>query len=286
MSILKGSIKLHGLTQETKSAGILTILLSCEPEELTEHIPVIGETITALCQLSVVTNGHLSMATPHFSYGQRSELVQLCHGAPGLLILLGAALKNDMLTRSQWNPSWDQAIYLGSERVWEEGLLSKGGSLCHGISGNAWGWLLLHDAFEYHSDNMNDARQAYLQRTQVESLPGIETSQRLDSDYFLSRALAFMLHARDTKPYNKSAPSDRDYRMPDEPYGLFEGLAGNICAWADTCAVLQARLRKMELIEQGMCMKNGLPRDPVFQNASSKQVGFPALGGNSAMGIY
>lgn len=226
------------------------------------------------------------MTTPAFSFGQRSELVQLCHGIPGLLILLGAALKNGVFTRNRWNPSWDQAIYLGSERVWEEGLLSKGGSLCHGISGNAWGWLLLHDAFEYHSDNINDARQAYLGRTQIESLPHTEISQKLDSGYFLSRALSFMLHARETKPYDKSESSDKDYRMPDEPYSLFEGLAGTICAWADTCAVLQARLRKMELVDQGVCMKNGLPRDPVFQNAMSRQVGFPALGGNAAMGIF
>ncbi|KGO44291.1 hypothetical protein PEX1_047860 [Penicillium expansum] len=272
----------HGIT------GILTILLSCKPEELADYLPVIGGTITALCKLSGSTNGHLPMTLPPYGSKQSSsELVQLCHGSPGLLILLGAALKNKSLTHAHWDPSWDQAIYLGTERVWEEGLLSKGGSLCHGIAGNAWAWLLLHDCFEYHSETLNEARTLYLQRNQLPALPNVEMSQELTSDFFLSRALAFMLHARQTKPYNTSpASSDKDYRMPDEPYSLFEGLAGNVCAWADTCAVLQARLRKMELVEMGVCATSGLSRDPAFQDAFCRQLGFPALGGNGAMGIF
>ncbi|OGE57867.1 hypothetical protein PENARI_c001G03266 [Penicillium arizonense] len=271
----------HGIT------GILAIILSAKPDELAEHLPVIGDSITALCKLSISSNGHLPMALPPFSYGQRSELVQLCHGTPGLLILLAAALKNTALTRAHWDPSWDQAIYLGTERVWEEGLLSKGGSLCHGISGNAWPWLLLHHSFEYLSKNMDDGREAYLQRAQVPTLPNPDVSQKLTGDFFLSRALAFMLHARETRPYNTSSTSsDKDYRMPDEPYALFEGLAGNVCAWADTCAVLQAKLRKMELVEQGICATSGVSKDEAFQEALRKQVGFPALGGNGATGLY
>ncbi|CAG7976112.1 unnamed protein product [Penicillium nalgiovense] len=272
----------HGIT------GILTILLSCKPAELTDYFPVIGGTITTLCKLSGATNGHLPMTLPPYSFRQRSsELVQLCHGSPGLLILLGAALKNGSLTRAHWDPSWDQAIYLGTQRVWEEGLLSKGGSLCHGVTGNAWAWLLLHDCFEYHSDNLNDARTAYLQRNKLSALPNVEMSQELTSNFFLSRALAFMLHARETKPYNTSpASSDKDYRMPDEPYSLFEGVAGNVCAWADTCAVLQARLRKIELVEQGAWATSTLSQDPVFQDAFHRQLGFPALGGNGATGLF
>jgi hypothetical protein len=268
-------------------AGILTILLSCKPEELTDYIPVIGDTITALCQLSVSKNGHLPTTSTSFSFGQPSELVQLCHGVPGLLILLGTALKNEDLNLTCWDPSWDQAIYLGTERIWEEGLLSKGGSLCHGIAGNAWAWLLLHDSFEYHSNIKKDAQEAYLQRSEISALPDAEISHKLTGDFFLSRALAFMLHARETKPYNMSpASSINDYRLPDLPYALFEGLAGTVCAWADTCAVIQARLRKMDLVEEGVCARFGLPRDPVFQEAFSKQIGFPGLGGVRATGLY
>jgi hypothetical protein len=268
------------------SAGILTILLSSKPKELTDYLSLIGGTITALCKLSVAANGHLPMSLPHRSFGQSSELVQLCHGSPGLLILLGTALKNEQLTRAHWDPIWDQAIYLGTERVWEEGLLSKGGSLCHGVAGNAWAWLLLHDCFEYHATNLNDARTSYVKRNQSSALPNAEVSQKLTGDFFLSKALAFMLQARETKPYNTSlTASDKNYRMPDEPYSLFEGLAGNVCAWADTCAVLQARLRKMDLDGRGVSTSD-LSQDQSFQDAIHRQVGFPALGGNGATGIY
>lgn len=239
---------------------------------------MIGETITALCKLIVTNNGHLPMALPPFSYGQPSELVQLCHGSPGFLILMAAGLKNASLTRDYWCPEWNQAIYLASDRIWEEGILSKGGSLCHGIAGNAWPWLMLHDCFEYHSKEIDDARLQYLQRAQVSSLPENDVSQNLTPDFFLSRALAFLLHARETRPYNTSpAPSEKDYRMPDDPYSMFEGLAGNVSAWADTCAVLQARLRKMEV--------RSVTDDSIFQRAMQSRLGFPLIGGNGATGL-
>lgn len=222
------------------------------------------------------------MALPPMRFGQASELVQFCHGSPGMLILLAAVLKNKPLMQGYWCPDWDQTIYLGTQRIWEEGILSKGGSLCHGISGNAWPWLMLHDAFEYHSEDINEARRAYIQRSGISSLPDTDLSEKLTPDFFLSKALALMLHSRETRPYNSApATTDKEYRMPDDPYSLFEGLAGNVCAWAETCAVLQARLRKMELSEKGISFEE----DSVFQNAMRSQLGFPLIGGNGAVGI-
>ncbi|KAJ5679028.1 hypothetical protein N7462_007272 [Penicillium macrosclerotiorum] len=266
----------HGIT------GILPIILACNRDEISEYLPEIGETITALCKFSIASNGHLPMTVPPFSFGRQSELVQLCHGSPGILILLATALKNEELTRDYWQPEWDQTIYMATGRVWEEGILSKGGSLCHGISGNAWPWLMLHDAVEYHSRAIQDARNAYLQRTQELALADVELSQKLTPDFFLSRALAFLLHSFETRPYNSSpATSDKDYRMPDDPYSLSEGLAGNLCAWADACAVLEARIRKMEFSEKGL----GFENDSIFQQAMRAQLGFPLIGGNGATGL-
>jgi hypothetical protein len=263
-------------------AGILPILLSCGAEEISEYMPEIGETITALCKLCTENNGHLPMTLPPRGPKKPSELVQFCHGSPGILLLLGAALQNDQLTRAYWHPTWDQALYQATCRTWEEGILSKGGSLCHGISGNAWPWLLLHDAFEYHSKSINDARREYFQRTQESSQPDDNLGQKLTPDFFLSRALAFMLHAFETRPYN-TAPgtSDRDYRTPDDPYSLFEGLAGNICAWAESCAVIQARLRKTMLSEEGVSVED----DSMFQQAMRCRLGFPLIGGNGVCGV-
>lgn len=263
-------------------AGILSVILACKAEELSEYLPEIGKTIMALCKLCVASNGHLPMALPPFSYGQRSELVQLCHGSPGILILMAAALKIPSLARDYWCPEWDQAIYLASNRVWEEGLLSKGGSLCHGITGNAWPFLMLHDCFEYHSKEIADSRREYLQRTQASPAPDADVSQQLTPDFFLSRAVAFLLHARETRPY-KTAPetSDKEYRTPDDPYSLFEGLAGNVAAWAEACAVLQARLRKMEVDESSA----DLASDSLFQQAMESRLGFPLIGGMGAVGV-
>lgn len=227
------------------------------------------------------------MALPPFSYGQRSELVQLCHGSPGILILLAAALKNGPLVRRFWCPEWDQTIDLATRRIWEEGILTKGGSLCHGVAGNGWPWLLLHDAFEHHSQDIEQARIAYQQRSNGSSLLIEDLSQQLTPGFFLSRALAFLPHARETRPYNSApATSDRDFRLPDDPYSLFEGLAGNVCAWADTCAVLKARLRKDEFRAEKSCDSSlGLKQDDVFQEATRCILGFPLIGGNGAMGL-
>jgi hypothetical protein len=247
---------------------------------------VIGETITALCKFTVASNGHLPMTLPPFSYGQRSELVQLCHGSPGVLILLATALKNETLASKSWSPEWDQAIDLATDRVWEEGILSKGGSLCHGIAGNGWPWLMLHDAFKYHAAAVNSARCANLDLPHGSSLPEGHLGNKLTPDYFLSRALAFMLHSRETRPYNtKPATTDRDYRMPDDPFSLFEGLAGNVCAWAETCAVLQARLRSAEYSQKNGGSSSGLTGDSLFQQATSRTLGFPLIGGNGAHGL-
>ena len=57
------------------------------------------------------------------------------------------------------------------------------------------------------------------------------------SDY-LSRALAFLLHAPDLPPLGLSGKVDKHYKLPDNPLSLFEGLAGAICVWADVCALL------------------------------------------------
>ncbi|KAJ5477083.1 hypothetical protein N7539_007227 [Penicillium diatomitis] len=265
----------HGAT------GILSVLLSCATEEISEYISEIGETITALCKFCVAHSGHLPKALPPRDSNEPSELVQFCHGSPAILLLLGVAFNNEQLTQGYWHPAWDQALYQATCRVWEEGLLSKGGSLCHGVSGNAWPWLLLHDAFEYKADVINGARSRFFQNSAgLESLDESLPS-RLTPDFFLSRALAFMLHSFETRPYrDDQVPSEYDYCMPDEPNSLFNGLAGNLVAWAETCAVVQARLRRMMLSEDRGSLKN----DHAFQEALRCRLGFPMIGGNGARG--
>ncbi len=268
-------------SQLTKPAGIIPILLASRPEEVKPYLTEIGSTITALCNICIEHNGHLPTTIPprHSTSSRESPLVQICHGAPAILGLLGSAMKNTDLLVNHWTPEWETAARLATERVWEQGLLSKGGGLCHGITGNAWPLLMLHDVFEYSRDGLKRARENYHSR-QGQGKKQQEIPEMLSGDYFLSRALAMILHARETQPYNhakSSGTASNDYRLPDHPYSLFEGLAGMLCAWGETVAVLRARLRKMELGEAG--------EDEAFKKCIQQQLGFPCLGGNGAVGV-
>ncbi|KAF7164233.1 hypothetical protein CNMCM6106_000814 [Aspergillus hiratsukae] len=268
----------HGMT------GILAVLLACKTEELkngTKHdyFPWIADTVLGLCKICIANNGHLPTTMPlHQSSSRRaSPLMQICHGSPAILLLLGCARRNRYLASNFWQPEWDKAIVLASERVWEEGLLSKGGSLCHGIAGNAWPWLLLHDSCEYDVELLEIARRNYGDRTKTATAEQLRPA--LTGDYFLSRALALLLHARETPPYNASPESSTYvYRMPDRPYSLSEGLAGTMCAWADACVVVQARLRKMDLEkDHAASVAAALKGDALFQELENRKLGFPTL---------
>lgn len=258
------------------------MLLATRPEEVAPYLTEIGSTITGLCKLCITHNGHLPTTIPprHSTACHESPLVQICHGAPAILGLLGSSMKNTDLLLNNWTQEWETAARLATERVWDEGLLSKGGGLCHGITGNAWPLLMLHDVFEYNRDALSRTRENYHARQggqQKEEIPEI-----LSSDFFLTRALAMILHARETQPYNHDKSpktASNDYRLPDHPYSLFEGLAGVLCAWAETVPVLRARLRKME-VGQG-----GLAQDEAFNKYIQQQLGFPCFGGNGAVGV-
>ncbi|KAL1968910.1 hypothetical protein VTN77DRAFT_1271 [Rasamsonia byssochlamydoides] len=284
----------YGLGAVHGIAGILTVLLACELEELEDggsrnYLPLIAGTITSLCRICIANDGHMPTSIPQRPSSRSSPLVQICHGSPGLLVLLATARRDARLTSAYWQPEWDEAIRLGTEKVWQEGLLAKGGSLCHGLTGNAWPLLMLHDCFEYDVEDMKKAKQAYLDRVSErdESTP-TEQEDLLSSDYFLSRALAFMLLARESPPYSTALnfkTSSYDFRMPDRPYSLYEGLAGELCAWAETCVVIQARLRKMELEEEKGSSAKPTHEDEIFEEYMMRQLGFPGLGGNGPSGL-
>ncbi|KAG2418434.1 hypothetical protein HFD88_001535 [Aspergillus terreus] len=272
----------YGLGAVHGMSGILAVLLACRSEEIDNHLPYIAETITALSNICIANNGHLPTTIPPRSSSSHREspLVQICHGSPGIVLLLACALRNTALITNHWTPEWDRALCLASERIWEEGMLSKGGGLCHGIAGNAWPLLYVHDALEYNADALRIARDNYLQRTGAAGPQN--TMGELTSDHFLARALAMMLHGRETPPY---ASATDVYRLPDRPFSLTEGLAGTVCAWAETCVVIQARLRKMELDKKGLG-DGALEKDEVFQEMERLKLGFPILAYHRPGGIF
>ncbi|OAX82918.1 hypothetical protein ACJ72_02725 [Emergomyces africanus] len=263
---------IHGI------AGILSILLACNPDELEDgtvnHLPIIAETISELCKLTIENAGNLPSSLPIRSSFRHEPYVQICHGSPGLLILLAQARNNTPLMRSFWEPDWDKAIRLASEQVWERGILFKGGGLCHGVAGNAWPFLLLYDSFEYGRERSSLAKLAFKDRT-----GSVAPEEELAPDYFLSRALTLLLYARKTPPFHHRESCDElEFRMPDTPYSLFEGLAGICAAWGEACVVINARLRKKMLDEESSrTLFERRERDEILSVHLGNELGFPGL---------
>ncbi|CAK1552063.1 unnamed protein product [Leptosia nina] len=111
------------------------------------------------------------------------RLVQWCHGAPGFVSLCLAAYQ-----------AFDDEKYLKianqcGEVIWQRGLCTKGYSLCHGVSGNAYAFLQLYQATK--------------------------------KPIHLYRACCFMEWCAVERP-------GTELHRPDRPASLFEGLLGRI----------------------------------------------------------
>eukprot|EP00884_Botryococcus_braunii_P020349 jgi/Botrbrau1/6999/Bobra.0165s0029.1 len=116
------------------------------------------------------------------------QLVHWCHGAPGAVFLFCKAYE------VLGDEKYLEAAERGGEVVWKYGLLRKGPGLCHGIAGNGYALIALHNASK-------DLR--WLHRA-------LEFARYMGSEEFLAEA--------DT---------------PDHPRSLYEGYAGAACFLAD-----------------------------------------------------
>jgi len=214
------------------SCGILTVLLQCPSHTVHLHIPRFLATIDFLIDLATQQHGHLPSSIPVKRRGDPH--VQLCHGSPGLLLLLAtlqATFPEEFNTLHAAHYGVTTQLV---QAVWERGLVQKGLGICHGVTGNAWTMLLL----------------------------SFSSPRGLASDDLLSRALSFLLHATELPPLSQDPTP---YRTPDHPYSLFEGLAGAVCAWADACAVIESRLHsKWNPLVLGMPGLGGIGSVPIM----------------------
>ncbi|KIV99957.1 uncharacterized protein PV09_08470 [Verruconis gallopava] len=206
-----------------------------------------AQTISALCKLCIQDDGHLAMTVPPRPTSRPMPLVQICHGAPGVLTLLAAARRNARFAAQYWTAEWDEAIARASDVIWKQGLLSKGCSLCHGLAGNALSLLLVVD-------------------------PLGDTS----TDGYLAAALAMLLEAKSTPPF---CSGETRYRMPDRPWSLFEGLAGVLCAWSEASLLIKLKLKVMDRTKQGMVDPTLLAKDEEIKELQRRLLGFPCLVG-------
>lgn len=128
--------------------GILTILLQSPSHIIKPFFQLLTSSITSLTLIAKQYDGHLPPSLP--APRQAEPPVQICHGSPGLILLLAtfrAMYPGEWKAFPQeWRAEWDEVEDLASQRVWEEGLVTKGLGVCHGVSGNAWPWVLLDKA--------------------------------------------------------------------------------------------------------------------------------------------
>jgi hypothetical protein len=182
------------------AAGILTVLLQAPLDAIEPYLPEMFTTVKALCRLTLDNDGHLPSSIP--VKHRLDPYVQICHGSPGLVILLSVV--------KQFFPDyWSDDIIFGTtlqaaaEKVWEQGLVKKGLGICHGVAGNAWALMIF----------------------------GRVCDSACTKELWLSRGLALLMETTEMPPMGPVKNSA--YRLPDVPLSLYEGLAGTICAYAE-----------------------------------------------------
>ncbi|KAI8582269.1 hypothetical protein K450DRAFT_228149 [Umbelopsis ramanniana AG] len=121
----------------------------------------------------------------------KDELVQFCHGAPGVIPCLTLIDRLYPGDRSKRILSFAEKQ---AKCIWERGILNKSAGLCHGISGNAFAFLELYSVCP-------------------------------DSPDYLKKAAAFCRFACEWREHT----SRKVLHTPDHPNSLFEGNAG--LAW-------------------------------------------------------
>jgi hypothetical protein len=100
--------------------------------------------------------------------GAQKQLLQFCHGAPGIVICLaglpGAAL--------------DELLIAAGETIWSAGPLTKGSNLCHGTGGNGYAIMKL---YQRTHDRL------WLERARAFAMHGIAQTQEAALRYGQSR---------------------------------------------------------------------------------------------------
>ncbi|XP_055713050.1 lanC-like protein 3 homolog [Phlebotomus papatasi] len=133
---------------------------------------------------------------------REKRLVHWCHGAPGAVYLLA---KSYLVFKDE---KYLRACKLAADLVWRKGLLLKGPGICHGVAGNGYVFLLLH--------------------------------QLTQDPKYLYRAIKFMEFLSDPE-FRQNA------RTPDRPFSLYEGIAGTVCFLADLLEPEKAAFPFMEV---------------------------------------
>ncbi|KAJ7489544.1 hypothetical protein FB451DRAFT_1225202 [Mycena latifolia] len=211
-------------------AGILHVLLLCPANIIHPYMDSILRTVEWLigCQDA---DGNWPSAAPrgdNAGHDNGKELVQWCHGASGILMLLCTVLR--CATPNSPAPLLGKVIasvQAGAVLVYRHGLLSKGVGLCHGVAGSVFALLAVSDVLDRR-------------RTDTKKMKGSQSNAAPVSDesnYYLVRAV----HLAQLAAAHESLTARGEMSVPDHPWSLYEGMAGMCCAWAEVLRRLSSK---------------------------------------------
>ncbi|MBE9100940.1 lanthionine synthetase C family protein [Vacuolonema iberomarrocanum] len=94
--------------------------------------------MTTLVQTAVIEDSKANWPAVYNETQPKSDLqlMQYCHGAPGMVTALASLPKGI-------DAQFDQVLEQGGELTWQAGPLKKGSNLCHGTGGNGYAFLKL-----------------------------------------------------------------------------------------------------------------------------------------------
>ncbi|KAG6865813.1 hypothetical protein C0991_011618 [Blastosporella zonata] len=137
-----------------------------------------------------------------------NELVQWCHGASGILVLLAKTSQQraGIVLDQQLRERVDTAITKGARLIYRHGLLNKGIGICHGVAGSVYALLAASQTLDDRGGPLNN-----------------------ESAKYLRKALHLALLAVEHENFEQNGKM----RIPDRPWSLYEGAAGMCCVWVD-----------------------------------------------------
>ena len=204
------------------AVGIIYILLQMRKETRNKHKDLMDKCIKWLMSIRYDSGNYpadyAAVGNPRADY-----LVQWCHGSPSYVSLFvkyydvfGSgtsdddedAKYNDDIAQNDDHDKVDdigneciKAIDDGCEHIWKYGLLTKSRSICHGISGNAYTFLLVYSIMKKYGADDIDAEKWL---------------------YYAFQFANFMTNEHTTL-----------FREPDNEDSLFEGVSGECCFLMD-----------------------------------------------------
>uniref|UniRef100_D8QM16 Squalene cyclase N-terminal domain-containing protein n=1 Tax=Schizophyllum commune (strain H4-8 / FGSC 9210) TaxID=578458 RepID=D8QM16_SCHCM len=204
-------------------AGILHMLLQCPPHLLSpDACADVWATIAWLLRLQD-KDGNWRTKAPNLDAAfDKNELIQWCHGAPGILMLLCRSLRHPSASRyNHILPELTHAIDKATSLIYRHGLLRKGLGACHGVAGSVFALLTCARLYLHPPPAWTKGKTpAYASHTRAKGRKALYRAVHLAHLVLSPEVFAKMF-------------------VPDRPHSLYEGLAGMCCAWAAVLAALR-----------------------------------------------